>query len=102
MWVEYYFRIRFWPEAARMKKYHEVSALHLEGANMILTIDGEVKKILLSEISPLLHNATEQEKMTFEISPSGYGIHWPLLDEDLSIDDLLKILHNPRVKPRSA
>ncbi len=43
----------------------------------------------------LLHNATEQEKMTFEISPSGYGIHWLLLDEDLSIDGLLKIVYAP-------
>ena len=25
----------------------------------------------------------------FEISTFGYGIHWPLLDEDMSIDGLL-------------
>jgi hypothetical protein len=28
--------------------------------------------------------------MNFEISPSGYGIHWPDLDEDLSIDGMIK------------
>jgi hypothetical protein len=28
--------------------------------------------------------------MKFEVSPSGYGIHWPELDEDLSIDGMIK------------
>ncbi|OYZ50723.1 MAG: hypothetical protein B7Y15_08625 [Bacteroidetes bacterium 24-39-8] len=26
----------------------------------------------------------------FTISPSGYGIHWPLIDEDLAVDAILK------------
>ncbi|MBN2510631.1 MAG: DUF2442 domain-containing protein [Spirochaetales bacterium] len=25
----------------------------------------------------------------FKISPSGYGIYWPLIDEDVSIDSLI-------------
>ena len=25
-----------------------------------------------------------------KVSPSGYGIHWPELDEDLSIDGMIK------------
>ena len=37
-----------------------------------------------------------RERATFEISPSGYGIHWPLLDEDISIDGLLGIVHTPK------
>ena len=36
------------------------------------------------------------KKNLFEISPSGYGIHWPLLDEDLSIDGLLGVVHRPK------
>jgi hypothetical protein len=31
----------------------------------------------------------------FEISPSGYGIHWPDVDEDLSIDGLIGVTHAP-------
>ena len=46
-----------------------------------------------AEISLSAQNASEEEKTLFEISPSGYGIHWPLLDEDLSIDGLLKRTH---------
>ena len=29
--------------------------------------------------------------MAFKVSPSGYGIHWPLIDEDLSFNGLIKI-----------
>jgi Protein of unknown function (DUF2442) len=34
--------------------------------------------------------ATEQERLAAELSPGGYGIHWPLIDEDLSVNGLLK------------
>lgn len=79
-----------------MKKHHEVSGLHFRGVFMFLTIDGQEKKFKVSEVSSVLHNATGQQKMAFEISPSGYGIHWPLLDEDLSMDGLLRIVHSPK------
>lgn len=81
-----------------MREYHEVAGLHFEGDTLVLTIDGQVKRFSVSDLSPALHNASEQERTTFEISPSGYGIHWPLLDEDLSIDGLLGTVHRPRAK----
>jgi hypothetical protein len=37
-----------------------------------------------------LVKATDVERKDFKISPSGYGIHWRQLDEDLSINGLLK------------
>jgi len=37
-----------------------------------------------------------------EISPSGYGIYWPLIDEDLSIDGLLGIVHAPQWRKKTA
>jgi hypothetical protein len=78
-----------------MKKFHKVTSLHFEGDEMILTIDGHEKRFEVSEISPVLQKASQQERNTFEISPSGYGIHWSLLDEDISIDGLLGIVHTP-------
>ena len=39
--------------------------------------------------SPRLAAATEEQRLVAELSPGGYGIHWPLLDEDLSIGGLL-------------
>ncbi|MCF6158838.1 MAG: DUF2442 domain-containing protein [wastewater metagenome] len=34
----------------------------------------------------------------YSFSASGYGIHWPLLDEDLSIDGLLGVRHKSKMK----
>ena len=76
-----------------MKLYHKIKSLHFTGENMILTIDGQEKKIKIKDISPLLDHASEKERNTYEISPSGYGIHWPLIDEDIAIDGLLGIVH---------
>ena len=81
-----------------MKKHHQVTGLHFDGDCMVLTIDGREKTFRVSEISPALQNASDEEKNLFEISPSGYGIHWPLLDEDLSIDGLLGVAHRPKKK----
>lgn len=38
---------------------------------------------------PKLRRASQDELNHFEISPSGYGIHWPDLDEDISIKSFL-------------
>lgn len=38
---------------------------------------------------PRLIEATQEQLRRFEISPGGYGIHWPALDEDLSVKGFL-------------
>ncbi|MGL4501474.1 MAG: DUF2442 domain-containing protein [Planktothrix sp.] len=42
-------------------------------------------------MSALLTSAQDIERKTYRISPSGYEIHWTILDEDLSINGLLKL-----------
>lgn len=39
---------------------------------------------------PRLFNATAEQLARWEICAAGYGIHWPLLDEDLSTEGLLR------------
>ena len=85
-----------------MSRYHQVSGPRFEGDEMILTIDSRERRFNLSEISSVLKNASEEERNTYKISPSGYGIHWPLLDEDVSIDGLLGIDHAPGKNLESA
>ncbi len=46
----------------------------------------------LNRVSKKLLNASDIERMLYKISPSGYGIHWPLIDEDLSFSALLSNL----------
>jgi hypothetical protein len=37
-----------------------------------------------------LAKATLEQRRHLEISPSGYGIHWPEVDEDLAIAPLIQ------------
>ena len=39
--------------------------------------------------SERLARASFTERSRAELSPSGYGIHWPLIDEDLAVGPLL-------------
>lgn len=38
---------------------------------------------------PRLAFGTPQERVNFQISGAGYGVHWPDLDEDLGVEGLL-------------
>jgi hypothetical protein len=75
-----------------MRKAYNLSQIGFENDYLVLSIDNQIVKVKLSEISEKLSKATEQERNDFKVSPSGYGIHWRLLDEDLSINGLLKKL----------
>jgi hypothetical protein len=68
-----------------MKKYHDVANVRFDKQYLLLKVDGRNYKIDLRQHSKKLASADERTKENFEISPSGYGIHWPELDEDLSI-----------------
>ena len=37
-----------------------------------------------------LAKASQAERDRVELSPSGYGIHWPLIDEDLAVGPLVR------------
>ena len=39
---------------------------------------------------PRLLNASDSERNAWEVAGGGYGIHWPALDEDLSVEGLLR------------
>ncbi|MCM2266062.1 MAG: DUF2442 domain-containing protein [Desulfuromonadales bacterium] len=78
-----------------MKKLHEVDHVIVTDDSLNLRIDGQDYRFALAEVSPRLLAATAADRANFEISPAGYGIHWPTIDEDLSIDGLLGIRHKP-------
>lgn len=39
---------------------------------------------------PRLANASAEQRSQWELAGGGYGIHWPLIDEDLSAEGLLR------------
>ena len=85
-----------------------IESQYLPQINYLRLADGSITylpEILLKELEqifPALARASSAEQSEFEVSPSGYGIHWPLIDEDISIDGLLGISHHREPKQRIA
>jgi hypothetical protein len=76
-----------------MPMVEPVTAKRIEttpGALVLVLPDHQVVQIAWEKCSAKLSAATESQRMYAELSPGGYGIHWPLLDEDLSINGLLR------------
>jgi hypothetical protein len=73
----------------KMEKAYNIKQISFENDFIILMVDNQVVRLKLSDVSQKLANASITEREDFKISPSGYGIHWRLLDEDLSINGLL-------------
>ena len=67
----------------------DVKRVDFVGTKMIFTMDGQAYRVDLSSVSSLLANAKDTARRSYNISPSGYGIHRPEIDEDLSIDGLI-------------
>jgi hypothetical protein len=89
-------------EAQIMKKHHDISGVAVDQGVISLVVDGKPISRDLRALSPLLKRASNEELRCFEVSPSGYGIHWPTIDEDVSVDGLLGIVHSPSATKKSA
>jgi hypothetical protein len=74
-----------------MDKVYNISDIHFENDFMIIKVDNLLLTVRLVEASAKLAKASDSERKDFKISPSGYGIHWNRLDEDLSINGLMQI-----------
>lgn len=78
-------------EAYKVLSVDELSIIKISIENdmLVATIsDGRIVSIPIVWFSRL-RNAPSDKLNNFEISPSGYGIHWPELDEDISIKSFL-------------
>ena len=80
-----------------MNEIHKIEAIKFKGNTMDICVDGKEYAIEIAQISKGLASATDEQKQNYVISPSGYGMHWPDIDEDLSIDGILGIKHNAPV-----
>ncbi len=58
-------------------------------------VDGRVVSIPLAW-SWRLSEATPAQRNNFEIIGDGYGVHWPDVDEDLSVEGMLHGVPAPR------
>jgi hypothetical protein len=63
--------------------------------------DGRTITVPLAWYPRLLH-ATPAQRANWRIAGAGYGIHWPDVDEDLSVQGLLQGAPAPRVAAKAA
>ena len=59
---------------------------------LVLILEGGSVSIPWRECSERLALASPTERSYAVLSPSGYGIHWPLIDEDLAVGPLLRAI----------
>ena len=67
-----------------------------EDALTVDLADGRTVSTPLAWYPRLLH-ATPEQRSNFVISSAGYGIHWPDVDEDLSVHGMLAGVAAPGV-----
>ncbi len=73
----------------KMEKMLNIQSVSFEQESMIIKIN-ELEYIYdLNRLSSKLLKASAEQRNEYQISPANYGIHWPLLDEDISINQLL-------------
>lgn len=63
--------------------------------------DGRSISVPLAWYPRLLH-ASQSERDEWQVAGGGFGIHWPAIDEDLSVEGLLRGAPAPRVRAVSS
>jgi hypothetical protein len=76
---------------------YKITNIYFEKDKLILILNDQKYTFNVNEISEKLANANENDRNNFKISPSGYGIHWPNIDEDLSVNGLLNQMKKSHV-----
>ncbi len=67
-----------------------ITKLTIEKDSLVATIsDGRIVSVPIVWFARL-RDAPQEKLSNFELSPSGYGIHWPELDEDVSIKSFIR------------
>lgn len=57
---------------------------------LVVNLGNHTFRIPWERCSPRLARANTAQRLAAELSPAGYGVNWPLLDEDLSIAGLVR------------
>lgn len=71
------------------KPGERIVSVHItESAVVVDLADGRTVSVPLAWY-PRLLNATPAQRNEWQIAGAGYGIHWPEIDEDLSVSGIL-------------
>jgi hypothetical protein len=73
-----------------------VADVHVSDTSLrVILRDGREIGVPLSWF-PRLQSASAEHRAIWEPAAAGHGIHWPLIDEDISVDGLLHGAAAPR------
>ena len=72
-----------------MNTLNDIKKVEVINDILFLHIGDKIYRYRLASLSKKLAAATKEEREKFTVSPSGYGIHWNLIDEDISIKKIL-------------
>ena len=75
-----------------MQKTEPITAKAIEIGEdaLVVVLSDRRVRVPWQNCSRRLATASQTERRHAELSPGGYGIHWSLLDEDLSVSGLLR------------
>jgi hypothetical protein len=73
-----------------MKSILNIGQVRIIADYLVVTVGTQEYRFRVRELSPRLAVASDEEINDFEVSPSGYGIHWRKIDDDISLAALLE------------
>ena len=77
--------------------------MHVSSTDDVLVVELEDGRTISAPLAwyPRLLHASQKDRDCWEVAGAGFGIHWPTIDEDLSVDGLLRGAPAPRVRVMS-
>ncbi|NBO65821.1 MAG: DUF2442 domain-containing protein [Acidobacteria bacterium] len=78
--------------------------MNVSSTDEVLVVELEVEQTLSVPLAwyPRLLPASQQDRDDWQVAGAGFGIHWPSLGEDLSVDGLLRGAPAPQVRGMSS
>ncbi len=85
-----------------MEKMFDLREVKVEGHRLSFQVNGVPVICDLSQTSPIFARANAEQIARVVADPVGVGFHWPELDEDLSVNGILRDLgiHLPSEKTK--
>ena len=71
--------------ARKVKDYPAISQVSVTSEKITASMTDGREVSIPTAWFPRLSSATDAQRSHFEVSPGGYGIHWPDIDEDISV-----------------
>lgn len=82
-----------------MEKLYDINNVALNGHVLSFKVNGILVTCNLAKVSDVLAQATKEKVANMIVDPVGVGFHWPALDEDLSVNGILRELGINQLAP---